>query len=383
MASGKRYVFLDVLRGIAVLWMIQVHVTNVFLAPELRTGLFFEWLNISNGFVAPAFLFCAGSGLWIALSRKGEAYLQYGTDLALYLRRLVYILFWAYLLHVPTFSLIGMLDLPSEQLVMGLQVDILQTIVYASLLTLVVFLLLRDLRRTSYTVGVIAIVVSIATVWVWPWAETSLPGPLAVMVTPRSPFPLLPWMAYLLMGVFVTGWFMQAQNKQRLAWWFLIGGSTLPFFIFMVKGLGFSSPWSDVWWQASPPSQLFRVAGILLAFGGLYLIESHLAATQKGRTLQLMGKESLFLYLSHLMIVYGNGPIITDAAFGFTHTDFIGVVAIWAVVTIPLVVIAWYWNRLKKERPTVARWVLVIQISWITVSFLVTPPGFRWSDLLG
>ena len=224
MTSGQRYVFLDVLRGIAVLWMVQVHVTNVFLFPELRTGSFFEWLNISNGFVAPAFLFCAGSGLWIALSRKGGAYLKFDSSLALYLRRLAYILFWAYLLHIPTFSLMGMLDLPHEQLVMGLQVDILQTIVYASLVVLAAFLILRDLHRAAIASALIAGVISITTVWLWPWAERALPEPLSVMLTPRSPFPLLPWMAYLLMGVFVTGWFMRTQDKTRLAQWFVLGG---------------------------------------------------------------------------------------------------------------------------------------------------------------
>ena len=383
MTSGQRYVFLDVLRGIAVLWMVQVHVTNVFLFPELRTGSFFEWLNISNGFVAPAFLFCAGSGLWIALSRKGGAYLKFDSSLALYLRRLAYILFWAYLLHIPTFSLMGMLDLPHEQLVMGLQVDILQTIVYASLVVLAAFLILRDLHRAAIASALIAGVISITTVWLWPWAERALPEPLSVMLTPRSPFPLLPWMAYLLMGVFVTGWFMRTQDKTHLAQWFVLGGLAAPFVIFMVKGLPFTSPWSDVWWQASPPSQLFRISGILFSFGGLFLIEQWLANHRSGRILQTMGMESLFLYLSHLMIVYGNGPIITEALFGFTHVGYAGVIAIWLIVTAPLVVIAFWWHRVKKERPKLARWILIVQITWISLSFLLTPPGFRWSDLLG
>ncbi|MCX6141239.1 MAG: heparan-alpha-glucosaminide N-acetyltransferase domain-containing protein, partial [Candidatus Kapabacteria bacterium] len=105
MAKGERFAFLDVVRGLAVIWMIQVHVTNVVLDPSLRVGWFFDALNISNGFVAPTFIFCAGAGLWIALSRKGPTYRLFGSELFTYLRRLSYILVWAYVLHAPFFSL--------------------------------------------------------------------------------------------------------------------------------------------------------------------------------------------------------------------------------------------------------------------------------------
>ena len=384
MSRGPRYVFLDVLRGLAVLWMIQVHVTNVFLDPDLRTGWFFELLNISNGFVAPAFLFCAGSGLWIALSRKGADYLKHGAALGGYLQRMSYILFWAYLLHVPTFSLMGMLDLPSDQLLMGLQVDVLQTIVFASLLVLAVFLVLRNLQRTSVVVAVLAAAISASTVVVWQALTSSAAiEPLTIMLTPRSPFPLFPWMAYLFAGVFFTQVFMQADNKKRLAQWMVALGVLVPVVLFWVKGLAFTSPWTSVGWQASPPGQLIRLCGIAMAFGGLFLLEERLQKSSAGRSLQLMGMESLFLYLSHLMLVYGNGPIITEAIFGFELTGFLGVVVIWLVVTVPLVFIARWWHQLKKERPLVARWMLVIQVSWIVLSFLLTPPGFQWVDVLG
>ena len=119
-----------------------------------------------------------------------------------------------------------------------------------------------------------------------------------------------------------------------------------------------------------------------VSFGGLYLIEQWLAEHRSGRILQIMGMESLFLYLSHLMIVYGNGPRIMNMLFGFDHTGYAGVAAIWIFVTVPLVAIAIGWQRLKKEHQLVARWILVIQVSWIALSFILTPPGFAWTQLL-
>jgi predicted acyltransferase len=163
MAKSQRYAFLDVLRAIAVIWMIQVHVTNVFLDTELRSGWFFTLLNISNGFVAPTFIFCAGGGLWIALSRKGAQYLALDPSLWQYLKRLAYILFWAYVLHMPAWSLVEMTTLPTDVLFTGFQVDVLQTIVYSSLFAVATFFLMRDLSRTSWTLAGLCVIIWLTT----------------------------------------------------------------------------------------------------------------------------------------------------------------------------------------------------------------------------
>ena len=56
-ASSQRFVFIDIMRGIAALWMIETHVLNEFIKPEYREGWFYDALNISNGFVSVGFIF--------------------------------------------------------------------------------------------------------------------------------------------------------------------------------------------------------------------------------------------------------------------------------------------------------------------------------------
>ena len=70
----ERLAFIDVLRGWAVLWMIQTHVANACLAEPYRQGWLFGLLELSNGFVAVTFLFCAGAGVWLAASRKAAEF---------------------------------------------------------------------------------------------------------------------------------------------------------------------------------------------------------------------------------------------------------------------------------------------------------------------
>ncbi|MBU3741713.1 MAG: DUF1624 domain-containing protein, partial [Candidatus Kapabacteria bacterium] len=148
--STQRFMFLDVARGIAVLWMIQVHITNQLIDPAIRSTIPFRALNLSNGYVAPTFIFCAGAGLWIALSRKGQDFLGGGAALWDYMRRLSFILFWAYLLHMPLYSLERWLHVAPAELMGGLQFDVLHTIVFASLTVLGVFLTVRNLVAATW-----------------------------------------------------------------------------------------------------------------------------------------------------------------------------------------------------------------------------------------
>lgn len=50
----------DLLRGLVIIIMIEVHVFNAFLLPELRQTGWFSVLNFINGLVAPSFLFVSG-----------------------------------------------------------------------------------------------------------------------------------------------------------------------------------------------------------------------------------------------------------------------------------------------------------------------------------
>lgn len=386
MPKSHRFAFLDVLRGFAVLWMIQVHLTNVLLDPSLRETLIFYLLNISNGFVAPAFIFCAGSGLWIALDRKGASYLSYGTDLWLYMRRLVYILLWGYMLHVPFYSLERTLRGTEQELLPWLQTDVLQTIVYASLIALACFLIIRDLRKTTIVYGVLAIIIMTGTVFVWDSDPAAwLPGSLAIMIlpAPASLFPLLPWMCYLFAGAFITGVFMRSEQKTRLAWrmiWLSIAVSVL---IFLLKLLPFNSPWTNSWWSTSPGLHLFRISGVVLVMCVLYLVEQRLRNSRFGIELQIIGNESLFLYISHLLIVYGSAAIIIKTITGVTSTGYAGIGIAWVALTVPLLLVIRWWHTFKRNRPEVARKVIVGQMCIMILAFLLIPADFSILDFFG
>ena len=57
------------MKGLAVIWMIEVHATNALVRPALRAGAAFDWLNYGNGLIAPAFLFTSGALFLVTLKR--------------------------------------------------------------------------------------------------------------------------------------------------------------------------------------------------------------------------------------------------------------------------------------------------------------------------
>jgi uncharacterized membrane protein len=62
---SKRCDWLDLIRGWAVVVMIEVHCVNVWARPELIPG----WLHYLNGLVAPSFIMCAGYSLALSTFR--------------------------------------------------------------------------------------------------------------------------------------------------------------------------------------------------------------------------------------------------------------------------------------------------------------------------
>jgi len=377
-AGGKaeRLVFIDVLRGLAVMWMIETHVVNACLAESFRKGWLFAGLEISNGFVAVAFLFCAGAGFWIAADRKAAVYRRGGPALWKYLRRLGLILLLSYSLHLPIGSLRALLELTPQRMLTLWKTDILHVIVGASAVSLLLLLLVPSRRVLLGVFGGLALAVFYAAPLVLSWDSFAvLPPPLATWFAPPavSRFSLFPWTGYFFAGAAATGLFMKSADKLRLARWFIAIGVVVPVLAFAVKQLQLPYPGYQPWWNNAPGHSLFRTAGVMLMFAALYLVNDWLGRSRVGRALQLCGQESLLIYYWHLIIVYGS---VYHGGLGWLSRK------LWepwqiALVTV-LVMALMYWSALmwrdfKLSRPKAAFWTIVTVIALFLAVFTLIP----------
>lgn len=362
---NSRFIFLDVARGLAVLWMIQVHITSVFIDPAIHVNTSFDILNVTNGYVAPTFIFLAGAGFWIAMSRKINDYLHGGKPLNLYVRRLFYILWCAFTLHIPFYSLERTLMASVEELLPGLQVDVLHTIVYSTFVGLAFVFIGRSIKNVTRLSAVAALFVLFSSWWVW----TEFPS--------SSPFPMFPWSFYFFAGVTLTSVFMRSTNKSMMSKIWIASGLLVPVVLFTLKLSTLPAPWSlDIWWKATPSILLFCCTATLTLLGILYLNEDRLQRSRIGKFLQVVGQESLFMYVSHLILVYGKAAQTAQHMIGLPPQGYLGIAMIWMVITIPLLVIMWYWHSIKKDRPELAQRIYALQIIVMTVTYIVVPADF-------
>ncbi|MBI3189948.1 MAG: DUF1624 domain-containing protein, partial [Ignavibacteriales bacterium] len=212
MQSPQRIAFVDLLRGWAVVFMIETHVVNALLMPSLREQTSFSILKFMNGLVAPTFLFCAGFAFAITMQRKWNEYINVQKSFWLYIKRLLFILIVGYSLHVPVFTLNGMLSLKDE---MKWQTFFQSDILHVISLTLLASVILIVFLRNQKTFTIVATLLALLIVFLAPiireldysnsppWFRSYL------SINYESQFPLFPWSAFLLGGMLVGVWILK------------------------------------------------------------------------------------------------------------------------------------------------------------------------------
>lgn len=358
----KRLLFIDILRGLAVFAMIETHVVNSIMRIEFRNGELFNTINIMNGFVSVAFLFLSGATFTISISKKLKLYKKLDKSLWIYLRKLSVILLIAYGLHLPVFSLSGLGDLSREQMLFFFNCDVLQNIVYTSLIALVVALLTPNYKHLKYIYSVLAFAFIVFSPLVWQLNATEhIPIFFGAIVSgPEvSGFGLFPWSGYFLAGAAFTQFFFEQENKVKLSI------LALPLCAIVVI-LSFATSedlityfaW-DNWWNGFPTHTLFRLASMIGFFCIAYLIEQILPKSLNLKYLTLSGKESLMIYIGHLLFLYG---IVVNLGFNYLfgpRRDYIEVAVITVLLCVLFYYLAFVWNTIKTHKPKIATYSLL------------------------
>jgi len=115
MTQKKRALFIDLLRGLVLLIMIEVHVFNSMLIPSIKESGWFTYLNFINGLVAPSFLYVSGLVFVLSLQKVVDELRKFGNVFWKKIGRILLILIAGYSLHLPHFSLKKILNNPIQQ----------------------------------------------------------------------------------------------------------------------------------------------------------------------------------------------------------------------------------------------------------------------------
>jgi uncharacterized membrane protein len=301
---GRR-TYLDVLRGIAVLVMIEAHVIDSWTRAASRESSAFGWSLILGGFGAPLFLFLAG--IAVALSAASRAR-KLGDDraaAAAVQKRGVEIFLLAFLFRLQAFVLSGS---PAYTL---LKVDILNIMGPAIVATALMWGLASSARARLVILAIATAAIAFGTPIVrgFGWLAL-LPDPIEGYFRPvpgLTNFSIFPWAAFVPAGA-VAGVLIDcaqtSTQETRLNWRFAIAGASLAAGAYAASFLPAPYARSDFW--TSSPSFFFVRTGLMtFAIALAYAWERRPGAGRRWSPMRLLGLSSLFIYWIHVELVYG------------------------------------------------------------------------------
>ena len=359
--------------------MIETHVVNALLKTSLREGTFFSVLNFINGLVAPSFLFCAGLAFAITIRKRGEEFLGLQPSFWRSVIRLLVILAVGYSLHLPFFSFSRVIhETDAQGWNLFFQADILQVIAVTILFLQFLYVITRNNKVFLWITGIAATALVFASPVIRETEFASLPLWLRPYLTAQvmSPFPLFPWSAFLIFGILTGIWFFRV--KESLSEPTAAKTVSVLAFIAIVVALFWEIipvtlyPHHD-FWDASPEFFFVRLGIVTLLLTGLWRLEhSHQGEPTTSRSLILtFGRESLLVYVAHLLIVYGQDYEWSLFKHYGNTLNYLQCFGVFAALTAAMGVLAFGWQFLKKWNARAASILQFALLAGITLRFLL------------
>jgi predicted acyltransferase len=339
--TSNRLTYLDWMRGLIVLVMLQGHVFDAWVRPQDRTR---EWFWISQflgGMPAPVFLFLVGVSLALVLDRmrvKGAS----APDRAVkVLRRAGWLLFLAYVFRVEQF----LVWYPASQWSDLWKIDTLNCI---GLCTLAIGLMsvVFETRRSNLIAMALATGSAVfLTPFIYPLR--GLPSLVQSYLNGNGHswyFSFFPWAAFAFAGM--TFGYVLLESRERIGEpeFFkrvAVAGITL---YAVGAGMSLSRVFEYGFFDyslTSPHYFFVRLGWILLIVYGAYLWSRRRTA-QRWSPLVSLGQASLIVYWLHIEIVYGR-PL-----HNFGQSLEISSAALQLLWLVPLMLLAASWGRVTE-----------------------------------
>ncbi len=377
MAQQKsRFLYIDLLRGWAVIVMVEVHVFNAFLIPTFREEAWFKVLNFINGLVAPSFLFIAGYSFVLIAQRKWNDYLSFNETFWKQLGRIFQVLVVGYALHIPFFSFSKLCEINWQEWSVFWKVDVLHTIAVSLLILLVVLIVTRTQKKYFASVAVIAMVMIFGSPLMYDRnIDHLLPEPIANYLTAahHSQFPVFPWMGFVLCGGITSQlliWWKEIIEEQKIFRRFFSAGIILIVVSIGIELLPITIYPAYDFWRSSPGFFFIRLGIVLIILSTLWYWEK--TVQSKTSMVSVVGSESLTAYAGHLLVIYGmfwnNKSLAFIIGKSRTVPEVIGMTIALIAATIA---VSYVWNRIKKWSMFYAR-VLMYSILVVVLYIFFT-----------
>jgi uncharacterized membrane protein len=302
--SGRRG-YLDWIRGIAVLIMIEAHVIDSWTANVDRRTHAFANSMILGGFGAPLFLLLAGVAVSMSAGSKARRSGDPAAASAQVVRRGLEIFLLAFLFRIQAWILGWAAPWTL------LRVDILNIMGPSIMAAAAHWGAVRSPRArvAAFTTATLATTLVTPLVRQWP-ALSVLPDPIEAYLRPTgalTSFAVLPWAGFVFAGALLGVLLDEARTVEqewRLNLAFGLTGLLLAVGAYAASFLPTPYARSD-FWTTSPSFFLLRLGVMAMAIAVAYTWERGPSGRASWNPLQQLGRTSLFIYWIHVEMVYG------------------------------------------------------------------------------
>ena len=295
--------YLDWLRGLAVLIMIEAHIVDSWTAEAFRHGSAYAVAIVVGGMGAPLFLFLAGVAVALSASAKLRGTEDRGAAASAVMRRGMQLFGLAFVFRIQAWILGWSTPLAL------LKVDILNIMGPSIAAAGALWGAFRSSRArlTAFCAATVAVALLTPLIRIAP--IQTLPDPIEAYIQPipyLSNFVFFPWGAFVLAGV-IPGLLLDgtsASHESRMNRWLVIGGLATASFSLAASYL--PSPYAESdYWTTSPCFFFVRAGLMTAAIGFAFAWESRPGRARRWSPLQQLGRSSLFVYWVHVELVYG------------------------------------------------------------------------------
>lgn len=312
-SSGKsRIIFIDLIRAFAVLNMVQGHTIDVLLNDNYRTfdSIFFSIWTTNRGLTAPLFLFSSGT-VFTYLFRIHQEPFKKNPRVKKGLKRILLLICLGYLMRFPTPYMIYFKDIAPERWQVFFSVDVLQLIGFGLFFILMLCFVSEKFHISDYIIFSAASILNISLYPLFEsinWSQFLHPFFAGYFYKGTgSNFPLFPWLSYIFAGAIFGSFIAKNQNvfksKKATVGLFIIGISLI---LISIAGdfIEIIFYHQSNYWTSSPNLIFFRLAIVVIETSIFTFIAIKLETIP--RILILLGRNTLVIYIIHLVILYGS-----------------------------------------------------------------------------
>ena len=330
--ASQRLPYLDWVRGLAALVMLQGHVFNSFLRSDLREGGPYVMSQFAGGMPPAVFLFLLGVTFAFLMDSQERKGFSAGARWGAAIKRSLYLFAAAFAFRLQLW-LFSFDKSPWTDL---FRVDILNCMGLA-LLALSVMSVFRTRERVRLC-AVLGVAIAAASPLVSSLDLSGLPVGLQNYVKPDYMFfGFFPWAAFVAFGMSAGSILrlLKPDEVPATMQWFGWGGLTLAFAAYTLSGMSPSIYSNSEFWLNSPALIFIKLGAVLILLAFAWVWNLRVANTDWSWVRQF-GMTSLLVYWVHVELVYGRwfGLLKDQLSVGWTVFATVLTIALMLVLSL-------------------------------------------------